>query len=263
MQHGTNELRRTAKEQFDRQAEYYDDQWARWTDESLRAMFELYQPAPNDIVLDVATGTGYTAMALAPLVANVVAADISAGMLTQARVNSGTRNISNIAFCEAAAEFMPFTCEGFSLITCRIAAHHFVSVESFLSECRRLLRTGGSLLLADTAIPDDSEAGAWQNEIEALRDPSHVRNRTQREWSTLFNAAGFHCETVGLLKGAVPIEVDDWMIKAGCTDQQKAAVISMLETAPQSARVHFELAFRQAHWYLSWYRVVIRAVRPL
>jgi ubiquinone/menaquinone biosynthesis C-methylase UbiE len=69
----------SAKEQFDRQAAHYNNQWAGWSDETLQRMLALADPQPSWHVLDVATGAGFTALAFAPLVAEVTGADLSPG----------------------------------------------------------------------------------------------------------------------------------------------------------------------------------------
>ena len=47
----------------------------------LRRVVELAQPRPSDRALDIATGAGHTALALAPHVAEVVAFDLTQQML--------------------------------------------------------------------------------------------------------------------------------------------------------------------------------------
>ena len=49
----------------------------------------------------------------------------------------------------------------------------------------RVLKPGGKLLIADTSVPADTELDRQINEIEILRDPSHVRNYNEQEWRTL------------------------------------------------------------------------------
>ncbi len=86
----------SAREQFDRQAAHYDARWSSWSDETLRRMLELAEPRSDWRVLDVATGTGFTALAFAPLVREVVGADISPGMLAQARRRAGEAGVENV-----------------------------------------------------------------------------------------------------------------------------------------------------------------------
>jgi len=255
--------RRTAQEQFDRQAEHYDTQWSAWSDESLRWLLANADCRPTDIALDVATGTGFTALAFAPRVRSVVGLDVSPGMLAQALPRAETQGIKNITFQEGAAESLPFPDATFDLVTCRIAPHHFLSVPQFLSETARVLKSGGRLLLADTCVPDDApETDAWQNGVEALRDPSHVRNYTPREWRQFVADAGLTLEHLSSAGGGIPIVLGAWLTKAGCTPEQAAAVRRQFETAPESAVRAFQIASRpDGDIGFTWQRILLKAAR--
>ena len=63
--------------------------------ERLREVLELAQPKPTDLALDVATGTGNTALALAPFVARVVGLDLTREMLAHASRLTRERSIAN------------------------------------------------------------------------------------------------------------------------------------------------------------------------
>ncbi len=165
METNTTEMpARSAKDQFDRQAAHYNAQWNTWTENTLRWMLDHAACRPDDTVLDVATGTGFTALAFAPHVASVVGLDVSEGMLRQAQAYQQAQGIGNVSWQEGAAEALPFADTAFSLVTCRVAPHHFLSIPQFLSEVRRVLQPGGRFVLADTCVPDnDTEAGTNGN----------------------------------------------------------------------------------------------------
>ena len=76
---------RTSQEQFDRQAPQYNAEWNEWNRESLAWLMEHAHCQPSHRLLDVATGAGFTAVAFAPLVAEVTGVDVSAAMLEKAR----------------------------------------------------------------------------------------------------------------------------------------------------------------------------------
>ena len=57
-------------------------------------------PGPDDVVLDIGTGTGAIALALAPSASRVVGRDISAGMLEEARSKAADAGIENVEFGE-------------------------------------------------------------------------------------------------------------------------------------------------------------------
>lgn len=258
------QLKRSAAEQFDKQAAQYDSQWNAWSEKTLAWLVQNANPGPTDAVLDVATGTGFTALAFAPLVESVVGLDVSAGMLEQARRQAGERGIANAVFQEGAAEALPFADGHFDIVTCRIAPHHFLDVPKFLAETARVLKPGGHLALVDTSVPEDSpEAAEWQNGVEALRDPSHVRNHTPTEWRAMTEAAGLTVTECGSDGGGITIPLSDWVAKAGCTPSQAAEVRRRFADAPQSARTAFQIGAQpDGETAFTWQRVLLKAVKP-
>jgi ubiquinone/menaquinone biosynthesis C-methylase UbiE len=253
---------RSAKEQFDKQAAHYDRQWNTWSEKTLGWLLDSADPRPTDFVLDVATGTGFTALAFAPYVQTVIGMDVSSGMLEQARRQAGEQKIANAVFQEGAAEALPFPDRAFDIVTCRIAPHHFLDVQRFLAEAARVLKPGGRLALVDTTIPDDSpEAAAWQNEVEAVRDPSHIRNYTPGEWRAMTEAAGLTVSECGSGEGGITIPLSDWTVKAGCTPDQAAEVRRRFAEAPQSAREAFQIGTAEGETIFTWPRVALKAVK--
>ena len=159
--------------------------------EELARLVELVEPKPTDRVLDVATGTGNTAFAFAPFVAEVVAYDLTPGMLEQVRIGAAERGLTNVHPLLGDACAIPESVSGFDLVVARLAPHHFLSIDGFLAGCRNALKEGGKLLVSDTATPDDHDLNQQIDEIETLRDPSHVHNLTYAEWRAGFERHGF------------------------------------------------------------------------
>lgn len=80
-------------------------------------------PGPDDAVLDVGTGTGAIALALAPSAGRVVGRDISAGMLEEARSKAADAGIDNVAFGEG--RFRDLDYDGpVHVVTSNFAMHH-------------------------------------------------------------------------------------------------------------------------------------------
>lgn len=160
---------------------------------SLARLVELVGPRKEWSALDVATGAGHTAAVFAPHVARIVASDLTPEMLEQAKKLAGEKGLSNMETAIADAEALPFPDMSFDLVTCRIAPHHFPSIEKFLAEVHRVLKPGGTFALVDNVSPDAEttpgftaaellEAGAAYNAFEKLRDPSHGRALDTAEW---------------------------------------------------------------------------------
>jgi ubiquinone/menaquinone biosynthesis C-methylase UbiE len=253
-------VKRTAQEQFDQQAAHYNAQWNAWNEDSLRWMLEHAECQPTHEVLDVATGTGFTALAFAPLVKHVTGVDVSEGMLEQAR----TKAAANVTFRKGAAESLPFGDAQFDLVTCRVAPHHFVSVPKFLAESYRVLRAGGKLIISDTTVPDDApDLGVWQHRVELLRDTSHMRNHSPRAWRKFAEAAGFVVDEIGFGPETKPITLRAWLEKGGCTGEGAQQVRRLFAEATPEARATFAITpLPDGDTAFQWLRVVLAARKP-
>ncbi len=254
---------RSAKAQFDKQAMHYNTDWNAWSEETLTWLRDNADPHSTDTVLDVATGTGFTALAFAPLVQSVIGLDVSSGMLGQARKRAQELGIGNATFQEGPAEALPFPDDTFDLVTCRIAPHHFLDIQKFLIETARVLKPGGHLVLVDTTVPNASpETADWQNEVETLRDPSHVRNYTPSEWRRMTETAGLTVQEVGSGGGGITIPLSDWIFKAGCTPEQADAVRQRFADAAESVRQAFAIKTQpDGETVFTWQRVVLKAMK--
>lgn len=255
---------RTSQEQFDRNAPHYNSQWNSWNSQSLRWLIEHAHCRPSDRWLDVATGGGFTAIAFAPLVTELVGLDVSAGMLDEARARIQAAGLANVVLQSGAAESIPFEPESFDGVVCRLAAHHFLSVPAFMAEAKRVLRPGGRLLIADTAEPGGApEVDAWHNRIEVLRDASHVRNYTPAEWRAFVMSAGFKVDELQVVVETVPITLPDWLEKAGCRGEAAAEVRrAFVEAPPEVVRTFWITRQANGEICFQWVRVALAALKP-
>ncbi len=171
---------RDVREQFGRHAELYATSAVHARGEDLQVVVRFAEPGKGDVALDVSTGAGHTAMALAPYVARVVATDLTAQMLVVAGRLARERGFRNVVFQEADVRALPFPDGTFHIVTCRTAAHHYPDLLGPVREMARVLRPGGRLVVSDTVSPPDEVADRFLNAVEVLRDPTHVRDWTWR-----------------------------------------------------------------------------------
>ncbi len=175
-------------------------------------LLERLARGPDDLVLDVAAGTGHAARQLAPDVRAVVAVDATAAMLRRGRDAALAEGRRNIVFLGGDAADLPFPDGSFDTAVCRFAVHHFERPERPLAEMRRCLRAGGRLAVADLVADDDPAVAATQDELERLRDPSHARMLSAGELRGLVSALG--CDPVSLECRATMRPLAPWLEQA-------------------------------------------------
>ena len=187
-----SDFKSKVREQFGRTAEGYVRDRGFAKGEDLQEAARLLQPTMEDSLLDVACGGGHTALFFAPLVRSVVASDLTMQMLKKAQEYiSEEGGVENVTFREADAEDLPFPAGAFTLLTCRIAPHHFPDVPRALSEFHRVLRRGGRMVIIDSLLPEDPVTADFYQTMEKMRDPTHVQAYTEKQWAQMVEEAGF------------------------------------------------------------------------
>jgi ubiquinone/menaquinone biosynthesis C-methylase UbiE len=159
---------------------------------TLRDLVELAAPDVGDWVLDVATGTAHSAMAIPPGAGVVVGLDLTPAMLREGAKLARERDLEYIRFVAGDAHRLPFGDGSFDRVVSRTAPHHFADMPSVMREVARVLVPGGRFAVVDGSTPDDAEVDRFVDRLERLHDPTHVRNYTAREWRGFCEAAGLH-----------------------------------------------------------------------
>ena len=201
---------------------------------SLPVMLEFASPQSSDVMLDIATGTGNTALTFAPFVARVTGVDLAVKMLEAARNRALEEGVTNATFLEGSAEALPFADASFDLVTSRHAPHHFRDAPKFLLEVARVLKPGGRFVMADQVTRGAANRD-WVDEYQRTRDPSHFTQRTVQQWQDSARAAGL----TWVRDQIVPyrLEFAWWTQMAGCSVAQISRLIELLEHAPDEIQL--------------------------
>ncbi|CAN5451144.1 class I SAM-dependent methyltransferase [soil metagenome] len=228
-------------ERFGKHAESYANNPGHAKSDDLAIVLDLLKPQADWHVLDVATGGGHMAALVAPHVTSVVASDLSPGMLTAATKVFAAKGLTNVSTALTDVETLAFADDTFDAVTCRIAPHHFLNIEKAVAEMARVLKPGGVLLIEDNIAPQAARLDRFINTLEVLRDRTHVRSYTNREWREMVRAAGFNVtRTLGYRKKH---DVADWIGRSDLSADELAKLNIFFLAAPKWARQHFLIEY--------------------
>lgn len=170
----------------------------------------LVPAAPGARALDAGTGAGALALALAPLVREVVGVDVEPALLDEAR----RRAPANVRLVEADAAALPFPDASFELAGTLRTLHHVPRPDLVIGELARVTKPGGTVLVVDQLAPDDAEAAARLNRFERARDASTSRVLADRDLRALFAAHGLAVRAVEVDREERELEA--YLDLAGC-----------------------------------------------
>jgi len=228
---------------FSRTAESYVASFSHRAGDDLQRLIELGEWNPQLQALDIATGGGHTALAIAPYVAQVIVTDLTPRMLEKARDFILAQGVTNALFQIADAEQLPFASERFDRVTCRIAPHHFPDIAQFVQEVARVLKPGGIFLLIDCMAPGDRELDTFDNTIEKRRDPSHGRSCTADEWQIFFKEASLSIEHMEFFRKTH--DYDDWTARSQMPLDEKVTLAQFILESDNHLQSYFEIVRKQ------------------
>jgi len=185
----------------------------------------------DDCVLDAAAGTCAFGRAAAPFVKTVVCLDATPAMLAAGREEAAKSGIANMEFINGYVEEIPFDGQYFDAVFSSNAFHHFTEMEKPFSEMHRVLKRGGQLVIKDMEAPEEALRDI-QDKIEIMRDPSHVKHRSQDEFLALYEKYGY---TVIKREAAkFPKSLSEWLVLTKTLDDVVEEIKNMLKAEMQN-----------------------------
>ena len=242
MTQSTNNAQRQSHEalvvqQFGSQASAYVASTVHAQGADLQQMIEIAARMPKARAIDLGCGGGHVSYGVAPVVASVVAYDLSAGMLEAAAAEAVARGFGNLTTKQGAAEKLPFADGEFDIVLSRYSAHHWQNVRQGVREARRVLKTGGTAVISDIIAPEVPVSDTFLQTFEMLRDPRDHRSdpRLLRPIDVLMmsiggNDTGFSGTLSDMTTEQVVI---GWVWKTGATQAEiKARTKKVLAALP-------------------------------
>jgi ubiquinone/menaquinone biosynthesis C-methylase UbiE len=184
----------------------------------------------DERALDVGTGAGALALALAPLVREVVGVDLVPELLALARERAA--GLENVQFVEADATALPFPDFSFDLVGTLRTLHHVHRPELVVAELARVTRPGGHVLVVDQIAPVDPLEALVLDRFERARDPAHERLLPDGDLRHLFEA-----NRLVLLRDRHELErrdLDAYLELAGCEGAERERARGLAPHGPDA-----------------------------
>jgi SAM-dependent methyltransferase len=109
-------------------------------------VLEWLQPGPDEVIVDLASGNGYIAQAVAPVCRRVYLADPSTAQLASVARGASGGKLVPLAMDQVR---IPLGDSSVDAVYSFGGFHHMRDHYGMLRECRRVLKTGGRLLVCD------------------------------------------------------------------------------------------------------------------
>jgi ubiquinone/menaquinone biosynthesis C-methylase UbiE len=201
---------------------------------------------PGMSVIDVACGTGVAALAALAAVSpggSVVGVDLNPGMLAVAR-----RKAPEVAWCEGAAEALPFGDATFDAVMSQFGLMFFSDKQAALGEMWRVLRPNGQLVVAVWSKLEDAPGYAAMTSLLSRLCGDVVADRLRSPYSlgdpdclkALLVSAGITDPELRYVAGEarfesirawVECDVRGWTLADELDDAQLERLITEAETA--------------------------------
>lgn len=155
-------------------------------------MLSALAPEGDQAILDLGTGNGYVATAIAreqPR-CRVIGVDVATQAIDRNREQAREQGLSNVEFISYDGVTLPFCDDYFDAVVSRYVFHHLPRPEVSLAELRRTMRAGSRLVLAD-AIRHEADDLDFINRFQALKRDGHIRMHRRADLIDLIRRQGF------------------------------------------------------------------------
>lgn len=187
MKHNSQEYKDKSKSYFDEMSSDYSNTLGKYTEPMHYSLIKELEDKNFKTLLDVGCGNGrFLSMVLNKFDVKVSGIDISPGM-----IEKGKEFLDGRADLKVGdSEHLPWNDRSFDVVTCSASFHHYPVPKLFVKEVRRVLRTGGILMIADPFTSNEL-LRFFTNLVIKFSKSGDVRIYSQKEMQELLENCGF------------------------------------------------------------------------
>jgi anaerobic magnesium-protoporphyrin IX monomethyl ester cyclase len=241
-----------AKNHFRDRSEKYN-QSSNWVNDQklLGDMFRSANISGNEVVLDIATGTGMVAKQFSGKVKKLIGLDISMEMADQAKPYLDELII-------ASAENIPLPESSIDVIVCRQGLQ-FVDLELAIPEFMRVLKPGGRVVFSHlNAYGHYDRADAFK--IQELRNPARVNFFIPADLESVLEFYGMKVRSVAQYRSRE--SVNQWIHHGASTKKEREQIKKVYRESTAEFKKLHELEFSGDDIFDTMLFLTIAAAKP-
>ena len=188
MKHNPQEYKEKSKKHFDEMSSDYSSTFTgKYTEPMHYSLMKELEGKNFKTLMDVGCGNGtFLSMVINKFDVEVSGIDISPGMIEKSKELLDDRADLKVG----DSEHLPWNDRFFDVITCSASFHHYPSPELVLKEMKRVLRSGGILMIADPFTSNELFR-FFANILMKFSKSGDVRIYSQKEMQELLEKCGF------------------------------------------------------------------------
>jgi ubiquinone/menaquinone biosynthesis C-methylase UbiE len=216
--------------QFDNRAQFYRSRTGWLDDEILQDRILARVPQEIEVCLDLGAGTGELTSAIQAQHSDALclSVDISIGMVRQSVSRAVVGDAHDLPVRSSVADCIVMR----SVLS-------YLHLSRGLSEVRRVLRPGGSLIVAEKVRDNFCGPGDdWLRQVEAARNPLKAPLLHSSQLATRLAESGFEVlpDWSCLVQRRHEQSLDSWLKAIPSTPSAREMVLNLLRSAPECVR---------------------------
>jgi ubiquinone/menaquinone biosynthesis C-methylase UbiE len=207
----------------------------------------------NSRVCEVGTGTGTLAQFIVPHCKSVDAIDISEDMLNIARSKNDNKNIN---FHLMNAEHLDFDSESFNVAISRMCFHHIDNILKAASECNRILKPNGKIVICE-AVPPEGSLNFYIDMFK-IKEKRHVF--VPNDLVKLLEKSNF--KDIHFVFHNMPsVSIRNWLKNSGLPKHKQDIIYDMWLKSDDSVKEGHKLTVVNDDIFVNWCFIIISGLK--
>ncbi len=257
MNEQSESAQKKTRQLFGRKSEQYDKSSLLVNQDNLSSIIEMSGITAGKRVLDVATGTGYMAIAAADTGAEVIATDFTPAMLNKTAEALSHKANADMALTDA--DRLAFYSDAFDVVTCRVSIHHFANPQIAIGEMARVCKPGGRVVIMDVVSSEDKAKSKLHNQMGKMRDFSEVRQWPCSELEGMIESSGLN--TIQIESWKHQMAFDEWIRLGGADEDTSKVIREMMIDSIEGDKADMNPQIVDGELFFTWTTAILIAVK--